>query len=222
MRLGVDFGTTRIVVAASDRGNYPILTFDGPDGECFDWYPPLVAVSAGQLVFGWEAWHAQSEPGWTVLRSVKRLLQDAGPRTVIGLEGHPIPLGELLAGMAARLKRDLLEHSSLHARADESLQIMLGVPANANSNQRFLTIDAFQRAGFDVLGLLNEPSAASIEFGHRERAARQARPPARILVYDLGGGTFDVSLVELDDRTHSVIASAGIATLGGDDFDILL
>ena len=93
---------------------------------------------------------------------------------------------------------------------------MLGVPANANSNQRFLTVDAFRRAGFSVLGLLNEPSAASIEFGHRQRFA------GRILVYDLGGGTFDVSLVELDAGTHTVLATEGISTLGGDDFDRVL
>ena len=91
---------------------------------------------------------------------------------------------------------------------------MLGVPANANSNQRFLTVEAFRRAGFSVLGLLNEPSAASIEFGHRQKTT------GRILVYDLGGGTFDVSLVELDAGTHTVLASEGISTLGGDDFDL--
>ena len=89
-------------------------------------------------------------------------------------------------------------------------------PANANSNQRFLTVDAFRRAGFTVLGLLNEPSAASIEFGHRQRIT------GTILVYDLGGGTFDVSLVELDARTHTVLATDGISTLGGDDFDRVL
>jgi hypothetical protein len=70
-----------------------------------------------------------------------------------------------------------------------------------------------------VLGLLNEPSAASIEFGHRNRKARNGSGPARILVYDLGGGTFDASLVELGDTAHEVIASEGIGTLGGDDFD---
>ena len=93
---------------------------------------------------------------------------------------------------------------------------MLGVPANANSNQRFLTVDGFRRAGFSVLGLLNEPSAASIEFGHRQSIT------GRILVYDLGGGTFDASLVELDARTHTVLATEGISTLGGDDFDRVL
>ena len=93
---------------------------------------------------------------------------------------------------------------------------MLGVPANANSNQRFLTVEAFRRAGFQVLGLLNEPSAAAIEFGHSQKL------DGRLLVYDLGGGTFDASVVDLDDKTHTVVASAGIGTLGGDDFDHLL
>jgi len=99
---------------------------------------------------------------------------------------------------------------------------MLGVPANANSNQRFLTVEAFREAGFNVLGLLNEPSAASVEFSHRDRATRPMREKFRILVYDLGGGTFDASLVELDERSHAVIASESISTLGGDDFDEIL
>jgi Ethanolamine utilization protein EutJ (predicted chaperonin) len=101
----------------------------------------------------------------------------------------------------------------------EPLEIMLGVPANANSNQRFLTAEAFRRAGFDVLGLLNEPSAASIEFGHRQPSRTAA---SRVLVYDLGGGTFDVSLVELGPHTHTVLATESISTLGGDDFDHIL
>jgi len=77
-------------------------------------------------------------------------------------------------------------------------------------------VDAFRRAGFPVLGLLNEPSAASIEFGHRQKAT------GRILVYDLGGGTFDVSLVSVEGGTHTVLASDGISNLGGDDFDLVL
>ena len=97
---------------------------------------------------------------------------------------------------------------------------MLGVPAHANSNQRFLTVEAFRAAGFDVLGVLNEPSAASIEFGHRQRASKSSRET--ILVYDLGGGTFDASLVTLDENVHHVIASEGIPTIGGDDFDHIL
>ena len=99
---------------------------------------------------------------------------------------------------------------------------MLGVPAHAHSNQRFLTVEAFRNAGFHVLGLLNEPSAASNEFGHRNRKASNTSNGSRILVYDLGGGTFDASLVEIGETGHEVIASEGIATLGGDDFDQVL
>ncbi len=99
---------------------------------------------------------------------------------------------------------------------------MLGVPANANSNQRFLTEEAAQAAGFTVLGLLNEPSAAAIEFAHRNRAERKSRSGSGLVVYDLGGGTFDVSLVTMGETEHTVVASDGIPSLGGDDFDVLL
>ena len=87
---------------------------------------------------------------------------------------------------------------------------MLGVPANANSNQRFLTEEAAQEAGFTVLGLLNEPSAAAIEFAHRNSAERKSRAGSGLVVYDLGGGTFDVSLVTLGETEHTVEASDGI------------
>ncbi len=209
MKLGIDFGTTRIVVAAADRGNYPLVPFESPDGV-YEWFPPLVAIRGSERRYGWDAravqgGHAQGEPGWVVLRSLKRYLEDAGPETRLEVGSETIPLVDLLQGVVGAKK------------ADEPLEIMLGVPANANSNQRFLTVDAFRRAGFVVLGLLNEPSAASIEYGHKQREAK-----GRILIYDLGGGTFDVSLVEKDEKTHTVIASEGISTLGGDDFDRIL
>jgi actin-like ATPase involved in cell morphogenesis len=121
--------------------------------------------------------------------------------------------------MVAALRTAIVDRSNLPAKRGEPLEIMLGVPANANSNQRFLTVEPFVRAGFSVLGLLNEPSAASIEYGHRNRTAQVSE---RVLVYDLGGGTFDASLVQIENRTHSVIASEGVPYLGGDDFDILL
>jgi actin-like ATPase involved in cell morphogenesis len=104
----------------------------------------------------------------------------------------------------------------------EEFEVMLGVPANANSNQRFLTEEAAQAAGFTVLGLLNEPSAAAIEFAHRNSAERKSRIGSGLVVYDLGGGTFDVSLVTLGETEHTVEASDGIANLGGDDFDNIL
>ena len=211
MTLGIDFGTTRIVVAAADRGNYPLVPFETHDGT-FEWFPPLVAMRGDQRRYGWDAYALQADPNWTIIRSLKRCLEHAGPETLLAGPQGPIPLSDLMFGLTDALGR------ALAARFGdaERLEVMLGVPANANSNQRFLTVEAFRRAGFSVLGLLNEPSAASIEFGHRQKTT------GRILVYDLGGGTFDVSLVELDDRTHTVVACEGISTLGGDDFDLIL
>jgi len=220
MRLGVDFGTTRIVVAACDRGNYPVVTFEGPDGDACDWFPPLVGVRGHQRLYGWDAWRAQNEADATVVRGIKRFLPGAGPMTPVEIAGHTAPLATVLSELAASLMNALRDHSNLEIPGGEALEVMLGVPASANSNQRFLTVEAFRQAGFDVIGLLNEPSAASIEYGHthRDRATKKDE----ILVYDLGGGTFDATLVELDRKSHAVIASEGLPALGGDDFDHLL
>jgi molecular chaperone DnaK (HSP70) len=220
MRFGVDFGTTRMIVAAVDRGNYPLVSFEvtgdtqDQDGGTYDWFPSLIAVhrETAEACFGWDAWHKQSDSAWTVLRSVKRFLEEAGPHTRISLHDREYPAFELLTGLTGALLRELRRQFG----ADQKFEVMLGVPANANSNQRFLTVDAFRRAGFEVLGLLNEPSAAAIEFGHRQKAK------GRILVYDLGGGTFDVSLVEMETDQHTVLKSHGISNLGGDDFDMIL
>src|ERR1017187_2405677 len=207
MRLGIDFGTTRTVVAAVDRGNYPILPFEDPDGAVVDWFPSLVAVRGSQRLYGWQAWACQQYPNWTIIRSLKRVLQDAGPSTILQLGDQQVPLIQVLNEMAAALRAALPQ---------ERLEVVLGVPANANSNQRFLTVEAFRSAGCDVIGLLNEPSAACIEYGHKTKVT------GVILVYDLGGGTFDASLVKIGEKTHEVLATEGIPTLGGDDFDELL
>ena len=207
MRLGIDFGTTRTVVAAVDRGNYPILPFEDPDGAVVEWFPSLVAVRPGQRLYGWQAWACQQYPNWTIVRSLKRVLQDAGPSTILQLGDEAVPLIQVLNEMAAALRAALPQ---------ERLEVVVGVPANANSNQRFLTVEAFRSAGCDVVGLLNEPSAACIEYSHKTKIA------GSILVYDLGGGTFDASLVEIGDKTHQVLATDGIPTLGGDDFDEVL
>ena len=220
MKLGVDFGTNRIVVAAADRGNYPLVSFDVPDGSTADWFPSLVAVNGEQRCYGWEAWHAQTDESWTVVRSLKRLLEDAGPQTILDLGNQSVRLSSLLRGLTEALAQAIRGSSNLTIKAEEPLQIVLGVPAHANSNQRFLTVEAFRQANFEVLGVLNEPSAASIEFGHRER--QNNSNIETILVYDLGGGTFDASLVTMDENVHHVLASEGIATVGGDDFDQVL
>ncbi len=222
MRLGIDFGTTRIIVALVDRGNYPVVSFAAPDGSDREWFPPLVAVNDQKRVYGWEAWAAQEEPGWTVVRSLKRALEGAGPETLVQIATQTVPMLHVLRELCSALRINLLEHSNLPSVEAGSLEVMLGVPANANSNQRYLTAEAFRQAGFQVLGLLNEPSAASIEFGHRDRSTRQKKAKSQLLVYDLGGGTFDASLVELDESEHRVIASEGISALGGDDFDEVL
>ena len=222
MRIGVDFGTTRVVVAAVDRGNFPIVYFETPDGQMRDWFPPVAAVSGSERLYGWEAVAVQDEKDWTILRSPKRSLRTAGPNTHLHVADQSVPLRLLMTEMMQALRTQLLEHSNLGAEPGETLEVMLGVPANANSNQRFLTEEAATAAGFTVIGLMNEPSAAAIEFAYRNSAERKHRVGSGLLVYDLGGGTFDVSLVTLGDSEHTVEASDGIPNVGGDDFDEIL
>ena len=222
MKVGIDFGTTRVVAAAVDRGNYPLINFETPDGNSREWFPPLIAARGDRRLYGWDAWLRQGQPGWTVIRSLKRCLKDAGPETRIEIGGQAFGVGQLLQEMMTALRLQLREHSTLPDDGNKPLEAMLGVPANANSNQRFLTTEAARDAGFEVLGLLNEPSAAAVEFAHRDLVNRKGRSGGRLLVYDLGGGTFDASLIELGDGEHSIVASDGIPTLGGDDFDEIL
>ena len=222
MKLGIDFGTTRIVAAAVDRGNYPLVGFESPDGQTREWFPPLVAMRDRERRFGWAAWAVRGDREWTVLRSLKRLLKRAAPTTQLDLNGRTMPLMELAAELLTAFHQQLRAASTLSPGRDEPMEVMIGVPANANSNQRFLTAEAFRAAGFQVLGMLNEPSAASMEYGHREQAHRKGHPRRSLLVYDLGGGTFDASLVEMEEDTHTVVASAGLPDLGGDDFDEIL
>jgi len=222
MRIGIDFGTTRVVVAAADRGNYPLVNFEAPDGRARDWFPSLLAVSGEQRLYGWEAAEQQGNPGWTIVRSAKRWLKNAGPCSVVDIAGQRLNVSLLMTEMLTALRRDLLEKSTLGAGKYDRLQVMLGVPANANSNQRFMTQEAARSAGFEVLGLLNEPSAAAVEFASRNGGDRKNNLKGGLLVYDMGGGTFDVSLVSLDESERSIVASDGIPDLGGDDFDAIL
>src|SRR5580692_10835770 len=222
MKIGIDFGTTRVVVAAADRGNYPLVNFEAPDGRVRDWFPSLVAFSEDRRAYGWEALEQQGKPGWTVVRSLKRRFKSAGPNSEIAIAGQRLNLSQVVTEMMTVLRRELMDRSTLGASKYDRFQVMLGVPANANSNQRFLTQEAVRAAGFEVLGLLNEPSAAAVEFASRNSSDRKNRAKGGLLVYDLGGGTFDASLVALGEGEHSVIASDGIPDLGGDDFDQIL
>jgi molecular chaperone DnaK len=214
MRIGIDFGTTHTVAAVVDRGNYPVVSFDGVDT-----WPSLVAANAaGELRFGLDAVAVRHEAGWSVLRSFKRFLNDAGPRTEVDLGGRCYRLADLLTSFLAQLKSDLQHRSNAGLAPGERVEAAISVPANASSAQRFLTLDAFVRAGFEVVALLNEPSAAGFEYAHRYRSTITAKREY-VLIYDLGGGTFDASLLKMTGRLNEVVTSEGIRRLGGNDFD---
>jgi molecular chaperone DnaK (HSP70) len=222
MLLGIDFGTTRTVVAAADRGNYPVISFHTEAGDSQEWYPSLIASRGDQLAFGLDAAERQAQQGWVVLRSFKRTLSSHGPGSTIHVGNRTVTTGYALGAFLATLRHDLVHRSNLGARPGEDLEATISVPANANSNQRFNTIEAFKQAGFVVRGMINEPSAAGIEYAHRYLNSSATGRKHFVVVYDLGGGTFDASLIGIGSRSHEVIASEGIAKLGGDDFDEVL
>jgi molecular chaperone DnaK len=211
MRIGIDFGTTRVVVARADRGNYPVVTFEAEAGAGSEWYPSLLTISDGGDVRGG---HAAAAGGGAPLRSIKRLLAASGPQGRV--QGVPVP--ELVTRFLVGLREALLGESNLGARAGEPLEAAIAVPANAPANQRTLTADAFARAGFQVVRILDEPSAAGLEYAWR-RPDDAAVKRRHVAVYDFGGGTFDASVIAMSDALHEVITTEGVSRLGGDDFD---
>jgi molecular chaperone DnaK (HSP70) len=227
MRLGIDFGTTRTVVACADRGNYPILTFCDDAGDAHDWCPSLVAERDGELRFGFDALATAKDPSFTAVRSFKRLLADAdaGPGTNVKVGSTTIAIDELVTRFLIATKEAVLTRSNLpdelRGTGEDALRSVVAVPANASGAQRFVTLDAFRRAGFGVTAILNEPSAAGFEYTHRHRDTLTTRRD-HVVVYDLGGGTFDASLVRMRGRHHDAVTTAGIGRLGGDDFDRVL
>lgn len=231
MLLGIDYGTTRTVVAAVDRGNYPVVSFLGENGDPTEWYPSLIAyrrdgTDDNERCYGFEAAARQNDPSWSLVRSFKRQLGALGPQSNVDLGANepdesPTAL-QLLTEFLSQLRADLYERSNLRLSAGEQLEVTITVPANANSNQRYLTLDAFRRAGFQVKGTLNEPSAAGVEYAHHVSTARASASREHVVVYDLGGGTFDASVISMVNQAHEVVASDGIGRLGGDDFDEIL
>ena len=215
MRLGIDFGTTHTVAALVDRGNYPVVSYEWGDAV-----PSQVAVRRrdGALRYGREAVAAAGEEGWDVLRSFKRLLNDAGPLTQVSVGERTFLLADILTGFFSHLRDALTSGSNAGVRRGQTLEIAASVPANASNDQRFLTLDALRRAGFEVKALLNEPSAAGFEYAHRFRSTVTSKREY-VLVYDLGGGTFDSSLIHMAGRVNEVITTAGVTRLGGDDLD---
>jgi molecular chaperone DnaK (HSP70) len=220
MRLGIDFGTTRTVVAAVEDGRHPIAAFD-VDGEFKEYVPGIAAVADGRLVVGWEAARALAAgAAQHAIRSIKRVASTLMPDDEVpGLPGTSAL--DLWTAFLTELRVAIRERSNLDVSGP--LEVMLSTPANAASRQRWMTIEAFRRAGFEPVGLVNEPTAAAIEFAHRHLAALGPKSPKRyVVVYDLGGGTFDTSAVTLEGRTFDLVASEGVARLGGDDFDEII
>jgi molecular chaperone DnaK (HSP70) len=222
MRLGIDFGTTRTVVAAAEQGRYPVAAFE-TDAGYSEYLPGIAVLKAGKLRFGFEA--SQSLDGAEcVVRSIKRSASRVAlSEPVEELAGRDLPSLLLVTRYLAFVRRMIVEKSNLDLYPDEPLEAMVAVPANASTRQRYLTLEAFKRAGFQVLGMINEPTAGAIEFARRNLGVIMRRSPKRYLVvYDLGGGTFDTAAVSLDGRRFELITSEGIARLGGDDFDEIL
>ena len=223
MHLGVDFGTTRTIVAYADRGNYPVVAFRDASGDAQEHLPTVAALEGGELVYGFEAL-AAAERGALPLRSFKRALAspEVGPQTRVDVGGREVLLLDLITGFATALRRELLTTSSVRELlAGEPVTAAIAVPAHAHGAQRFLTLEAFRRAGFDVTAMVNEPSAAGLEYSHRQGRTLNSRR-TRVVVYDLGGGTFDASLVKVDGTAHEVLDSLGLNHVGGDDIDVVL
>ncbi len=233
-RLGIDFGTTNTVVVCSDRGRYPVIPHvaETAIGRVVrEVFPSVLACDheTGRLLYGPDAERALARAGapsrLSVIRSIKRLLRDYVGGSRIGLDVYPggFDTAEVLTGFATTLRASVM-HSGLFPEA-EPLQAVITWPANANGAQRYVTRRAFKDAGFEVIGTLNEPTAAAIEFADRlvhgnRIAARKLN--ASVAIFDFGGGTFDASVVKIGGSEFTVIDAAGIEELGGDDLDHVL
>jgi molecular chaperone DnaK (HSP70) len=234
VRLGIDYGTTNTVVVFSDRGRYPVVphvteTAIGPVArEVF----PSAAVydrHTGRLIFGADVERCLCRPGaeeqYALIESPKRLMRDYAQglrfRRDIRPEGFD---AMILVGEFAQALRESVVRSGLFPEK-EPLEAVITWPTNANGAQRYVTRHCFKQAGFEVLDALNEPSAAAIEFADRMNRGNRIlarRFTASVAIFDLGGGTFDASLVQIAGGGFRVVASCGIERLGGDDFDEIL
>jgi molecular chaperone DnaK (HSP70) len=219
VRLGIDFGTTRTLVACVDRGNFPVVVFIDEDGEAHDHIPSVAAEVDGRVVYGHAAVAAE-RAGAPSLRSFKRLLAapDVTGHVPVTIGTVTLPLLDLLTGFLSSVREALSTSNAPRKKGDTSLDAIVAVPAHAHGAQRYLTLEAFSRAGFTVTAMLHEPSAAGFEYTHRQPKTVTSKR-TRVVVYDLGGGTFDASLVRVDAAHHAVLGTVGDNRLGGDDFD---
>ena len=200
--LGIDLGTTNSCMAVIEGGEPTII----PNVEGQRTTPSIVAFTDdGERLVGQVAKRqAISNPDRTV-GSIKRKM---GTDHKVDLGGKTYSPQEISAFILQKLKNDAEEYLG-----EEVKQAVITVPAYFSDSQRQATKDAGQIAGLEVLRIINEPTAASLAYGLGEK------DDSTILVYDLGGGTFDVSVLELGDDVVEVKATSGVNILGGDDFD---
>ena len=222
MKLGIDFGTTRTVVAGAIQGRYAVASFTTRDGYV-EFLPGVVGCKDGKLILGVEAGMVL-EGAQQVVRSLKRSASRVPhTATLDEFAGNPWASLDLVTKYLSFVRKTIVEQSNLDVDGDEPLEAMVAVPAHATTRQRFLTLEAFKRAGFEVLGMLNEPTAAAVEFARRHIGILQRRSPKRyVVVYDLGGGTFDSAAVSLEGRRFELLTSTGLPDVGGDDIDEIL
>lgn len=226
LAVGIDLGTTNSLVATVRSGQAETL----PDAQGRHLLPSVVQYQAQQSLVGWDARRQAATDPVNTISSVKRLMgrsladiQQRYPHLPYQLQPseNGLPLIQTAAGMLnpVRVSSDILQ--ALAARARASLQgeldgVVITVPAYFDDAQRQGTRDAARLAGLHVLRLLNEPTAAAIAYG------LDSGQEGVIAVYDLGGGTFDISVLRLSRGVFEVLATGGDSALGGDDFDHLL
>src|ERR687889_1453031 len=202
--VGIDLGTTNSVVATLEGGEPTVI----PNAEGARTTPSVVALSkTGEVLVGEVAKRqAVTNPDRTV-RSVKRHMGEGSWR--FRADGKEFSPQQISAFILQKLKRDAEAYLG-----DQVTQAVITVPAYFDDAQRQATKEAGEIAGLEVLRIINEPTAASLAYGLDKAEGDQT-----ILVFDLGGGTFDVSLLDLGDGVFEVKSTAGNTNLGGDDWD---
>ena len=226
-RLGIDFGTTNTVASIQDRGVFSIVLHTAETGVgsvTQEVFPSSILIDAsGQRLFGIEAdrrfMQLGAPKGGAFVSSLKRELREYVDGHTISFGDHEVDVAELLTQYLCELASSIRQSQSFDDA--EPLEVVITWPANCNGAQRYITRKAFREAGFIVIDSVNEPTASVIELADRIAAGESTKPSA-IAVFDLGGGTFDASIVATEEQDFNVRSSAGIEDLGGDDFDRVL
>ncbi len=200
--IGIDLGTTNSCVSVIEGGSPVVI----PNDEGGRTTPSVVAFKGDEVLVGDRAKRQAVTNPKNTIASIKRLM---GTSEKVSANGKKWTPQEISAKILGKLKKDA--ESYLGETVKEAV---ITVPAYFNDAQRQATKDAGKIAGLDVKRIINEPTAAALAYGLDKQEKTQT-----ILVYDLGGGTFDVSILEIGDGVFEVKATAGNNHLGGDDFD---